>query len=125
MNEILIDLITILITCVVLPLISFIGLKVTQYISTKTDCERTNKVLTNITQVITSNVTSALQTTVENLKKKGEFDEKAQREVLAAVSANIYAEIKEEGRIFIEENYGDLDSWIRKQIESTIYNLKN
>jgi len=59
--------------------------------------------LTNITGIITRNVTAAFQTTVEALKKEGKFDEQAQRHILETVKANIFIEIKEESRSFIEE----------------------
>jgi hypothetical protein len=70
MNEILINVISVVVTSVVLPLITFAGVKLTQWLNTKIKNEKAKQLLAGITDIITSNVASVFQTYVEALKKK-------------------------------------------------------
>lgn len=124
MNEILIDVISIVVTTVVLPLITFIGIKLNLWLSTKIKDEKSRQILTGITRIVTSNVASVFQTYVEGLKKEGKFDEKAQSNALRYAKEQVLGELNEDAKAFISENFGDINNWITTQIESTIYALK-
>ena len=124
MNEIIINVISVLVTSIVLPLITFLGIKLTSWLNTKIKDEKSRALLTGITEVVTRNVASTFQTFVESLKKENKFDEKSQSNALRYAKEQILKELSDEAIEYISDNFKDVNSWLTTQIESTIYNLK-
>lgn len=124
MNEIIINVISVLVTSIVLPLITFLGIKLTSWLNTKIKDEKSRALLTGITEVVTRNVASTFQTFVESLKKENKFDEKSQSNALRYTKEQIIKELSDEAIEYISDNFKDVNSWLTTQIESTIYNLK-
>ena len=125
MNQILLNILAAVTTCIILPLISFLGIKLSQWLSTKIKDEKAAKLLTQATEIVVTAVKSVFQTYVESLKNSGTFDKTAQLEALNRAKAIVTSELTVELKDFIIANYGDLESWITNQIESSIYKLKN
>lgn len=125
MNEIIINVISVLVTSIVLPLITFLGIKLTSWLNTKIKDEKSRALLTRITEVVTRNVASTFQTFVESLKKENKFDEKSQSNALRYTKEQILKELSDEAIEYISDNFKDVNSWLTTQIESTIYTLKN
>ena len=125
MNQILLNILAAVTTCIVLPLISFLGIKLSQWLSTKIKDEKAAKLLTQATEIVVTAVKSVFQTYVESLKNSGTFDKTAQLEALNKAKAIVTSELTVELKDFIIANYGDLESWITNQIEASIYKLKN
>ena len=125
MNQILLNILAAVTTCIILPLISFLGIKLSQWLSTKIKDEKAAKLLTQATEIVITAVKSVFQTYVESLKNSGSFDKNAQLEALNKAKAIITSELTVELKEFIVSNYGDLESWITNQIEASIYKLKN
>lgn len=125
MNEIIINVISVLVTSIVLPLITFLGIKLTSWLNTKVKDEKSRALLTGITEVVTRNVASTYQTFVESLKKENKFDEKSQSNALRYTKEQILKELSDEAIEYISDNFKDVNSWLTTQIESTIYTLKN
>ena len=125
MNQILLNILAAVTTCIILPLISFLGIKLSQWLSTKIKDEKAAKLLTQATEIVVTAVKSVFQTYVESLKNSGTFDKTAQLEALNKAKAIVTSELTVELKDFIVSNYGDLESWITNQIESSIYKLKN
>ena len=124
MNQILLNILAAVTTCIILPLISFLGIKLSQWLSTKIKDEKAAKLLTQATEIVVTAVKSVFQTYVESLKNSGTFDKTAQLEALNKAKAIVTSELTVELRDFIVANYGDLESWITNQIEASIYKLK-
>lgn len=124
MNEILINIISVLVTSIVLPLITFAGTKLIQYLNQKIKDEKTRNILTGITQIIERAVRSVFQTYVESLKKSGTFDRQAQVSALAYAKTEVLKELNDDALEFIKLNYGDVNSFVTNQIEATIHVLK-
>lgn len=124
MNEIIINVISVLVTSIVLPTITFLGIKLTSWLNTKIKDEKSRALLTGITEVVTRNVASTFQTFVESLKKENKFDEKSQSNALRYTKEQILKELSDEAIEYISDNFKDVNSWLTTQIESTIYNLK-
>ena len=124
MNQILLNILAAVTTCIILPLISFLGIKLSQWLSTKIKDEKAAKLLTQATEIVITAVKSVFQTYVESLKNSGSFDKNAQLEALNKAKAIITSELTVELKEFIVSNYGDLESWITNQIEASIYKLK-
>lgn len=125
MNQILLNILAAVTTCIILPLISFLGIKLSQWLSTKIKDEKAAKLLTQATEIVVTAVKSVFQTYVESLKNSGTFDKTAHLEALNKAKAIVTSELTVELKDFIVANYGDLESWITNQIEASIYKLKN
>ena len=125
MNQILLNIIAALVTCIVLPLISFLGIKLSQWLSTKIKDEKAKALFTKAVDIVTNAVRVTFQTYVESLKNSGSFGKDEQLIALNKAKQIITSELTEELKAFISENYGDLQAWISNQIEASIYKLKN
>ncbi len=125
MNEILLNILSVLLTAVVLPLISIGGTQLIKWINSKIKNGEIAKQLTTATNIVTNAVRVVFQTYVGALKKSGTFDKKAQIEALTRAKDIAISQITDETKKYIEENYGDFDNWLTIQIEATIDLLKN
>lgn len=124
MNEIVVNVIAVVVTSVVIPLVTLLGAKLTQWINGKIKDDETKKVVEEINQIVSTNVSFVFQTYVENLKKKDKFDDKAQSYALRYAQEKILNDLGDIAKEHILEHYGDINGWITTQIESTIYLLK-
>lgn len=125
MNQILLNVLAAVTTCIILPLISFLGIKLSQWLSTKIKDEKAQKLFAQATEIVTNAVRSTFQTYVESLKASGGFGKEEQLVALGKAKAIILSEMTTELKDWVTTNYGDLQSWISNQIEASIYKLKN
>lgn len=125
MNDILLNVLSVVVTAVVIPLISLLGTKLIQLIGAKIKDEKAANFLSKATAIVLDAVKSVFQTYVESLKNSGKFDETAQKTALEKAKAIIKAQFNDELITYIKSNYGDLDEWINNQIEASINSLKN
>ena len=124
MNEIILSIISVVVTSVVLPLITLGGTKLIQLINQKIKDEKTRNLLTGLSTIVERAVRSVTQTYVDSLKKSGKFDQEAQLVALSLAKEEVLKEINEETRAFIETNYGNINDFVTTQIESTINLIK-
>ena len=124
MNEIIISIISVVVTSVVLPLITLGGTKLIQLINQKIKDEKTRNILTGLTTIVERAVRSVTQTYVDTLKKNGKFDQEAQLVALSLAKDEVLRELNTETRIFIETDYGNINDFVTTQIESTINLIK-
>lgn len=125
MNEILLNILSVVVSAVVLPLISLIGAKLVSFINTKINNEKASKLLEKATEIVTSAVRSVFQTYVEALKKNGTFDKDSQVSALNQAKTIAINQMTDEVKDYISSTYGDLDNWLSTNIEATINTLKN
>lgn len=125
MNEIILNIISVVVTEVILPLISYAGARLITWLNTKIKDENAKQQLTVATDIVTNAVRSVFQTYVETLKKNGTFDKESQKAALIKAKNDALAQMSDEIKYYITKNYGDLETWITTQIESTINILKN
>ena len=125
MNQILLNILAAVTTCIILPLISFLGIKLSQWLSTKIKDEKAAALFTKAVDLVTNAVRITFQTYVESLKNSGSFGKEEQLIAFEKAKAIITSELTEDLKTFIVQNYGDLQTWISNQIEATIYKLKN
>lgn len=125
MNQILLNILAAVTTCIILPLISFLGIKLSQLLSTKIKDEKAAALFTKAVDIVTNAVRITFQTYVESLKNSGSFGKEEQLIAFEKAKAIITSELTEDLKTFIVQNYGDLQTWISNQIEATIYKLKN
>ena len=125
MNEILLNILSVVVSAVVLPLISLIGTKLVSFINTKINDEKASKLLSKATEIVTNAVRSVFQTYVEALKKNGTFDKESQISALNQAKTIAISQMTDEVKDYISATYGDLDNWLNTNIEATINTLKN
>lgn len=124
MNEMLINIISVLVTAVVIPVISLLGAKLVSWLSTKIKNEKVNKMIKTATEIVVSVVKTVFQTYVDALKKEGKFDKESQILALTKAKDIALSQMTEDVKEFIQTNYGELDLWLTTQIEATINTLK-
>ncbi len=125
MDEILINVISVIVTAIVIPLITLLGTKLIQWINTKITDEKSAKILTDASTIVTNAVKTVFQTYVEALKKNGTFDQEAQQIAMNSAKEIVLSQLSSETLKFVERNFGDTNSWLTVQIEATINTLKN
>ena len=125
MNEILINVLSIIVTAVIIPLISYLGVRLSTYLNNKIKDENAKRMLNEATQIVLNATRVVFQTYVEALKEKGEFNTDAQLIALGKAKTIALSEMGEDIKGFITKNYGDLTNWITNQIEASINILKN
>jgi DNA-binding NtrC family response regulator len=125
MNDIIISIISVVVTSVLLPLITLGGTKLIQLINQKIKDEKTRIILTGLSTIVERAVRSVTQTYVDSLKKSGKFDQEAQRIAFSLAKEEVLKELNQETRLFIETNYGNVNDFVTTQIESTINLIKS
>lgn len=125
MNDILINVISAVVTTVLLPLITWAGTKLIQYIGTKVKNEKAAALLITATTIVLNAVRSVFQTYVESLKASGSFNAEAQQTALSKAKDIALSQLGDDVKEYISSTYGNLDGWLTNQIESTINLLKN
>lgn len=125
MNEILINIISVVVTSIVLPLLSIAGAKLVQLINSKIKNNKAANFLSTATTIIINAVRSVFQTYVEALKKEDKFDEASQKHALLKARDIALNQMTDDVKNYITSTYGDLDTWINTNIEATINILKN
>lgn len=75
-------------------------------------------------EIVETVVKYVSQTYVDDLKAKGTFDADAQAEALNKAMETIQSQLDEDTKNLIITAYGDLQQWLRVQIESTIKDSK-
>lgn len=83
MNQILINILaTVVVTCIVLPLICYLGVILTQQYNNKIIDEKGQTLVKHATEVILNAVRSVFQTYFQSLKQSDTFDKEAQLDAL-------------------------------------------
>ena len=125
MNEIIINIISVVVTSIVLPLISIAGAKLIQFINSKIKNNKAADLLTTATTIVINAVRAVFQTYVEALKKEGSFNKDAQIIALNKAKDIALTQMTDEVKEYLVTTYGSLDSWLDTNIEATINILKN
>ena len=125
MNEVLLNILSVVVTAVILPLISYAGTRLISYLNSKIKDEKAKEFLSQATTVVTNAVRAVFQTYVESLKKSGNFGADAQLEALNKAKDIALSQLSEEVKDYIAKNYGDINNWLTTQIEATINLIKN
>lgn len=125
MNEILLNVLSVVVSAVVLPLISLIGAKLVSFINTKINNDKASNMMEEATNIVTNAVRSVFQTYVEALKKQGTFDKESQIYALEKAKSIALNQMSDEIKSYIKSNYGNINTWLSTQIEATISKLKN
>lgn len=117
---------TILEICII-PLLGILTKMLVTYLQTKskelaskTDNEIAEKYIKMLTETITSCVISTNQTYVETLKNKGEFTIEAQKVAFKDTYENVLKILSEDCKDYLQEAFGDLETYITNRIEAEV-----
>jgi hypothetical protein len=125
MNEILLNILSVVVTAVILPLISYLGFRLSTYLNNKIKDEKARTLLNKANEIVTNAVRTVFQTYVEALKKEGNFSKESQLTALNKAKDIVLKELPNDVKEFIGNTIGNLNGWIENQIEATINILKN
>lgn len=125
MNQIFINILAAVVTCIILPLISFLGVKLTEWLNTKIKNEKGQALIKKATDIVLNAVRCVFQSYVEALKKSGGFDQKAQIYAFSLAKDIALKQLGDDAKNYIAQNYGDLEEWLKTEIEASINLLKN
>ena len=110
---------------ILMGLATWVSSFVTSWLSTKIKDKKLQELATKLNEIVTRAVMTVTQTYVESMKKKNAFDGEAQKEALDKCLAIIKTQLTQELRDYVEENFGDIQSYLVTLIESTILGLKH
>ena len=99
--------------------------KVKVLIATKIKNENARKLLSDATTVVANAVKATYQTYVESIKGTDAWTKDAQTEALSLAATSARMQLSADVEKYINENFGDVENWVKEQIESTLYDLKN
>lgn len=125
MNDILLNILSVVVTSIILPLITYAGARLIAFLNSKIKDENSKLLLTTATDIVVNAVRSVFQTYVESLKASGNFDKEAQLIALNKAKDIALEQMTDEVKNFISKNYGSVDAWLTTTIESTINLIKN
>ncbi len=125
MNEILLNVLSCIVTAVVIPLITLLGSKLIKWISSKIEDDKAEKCITDATTIVLDAVRCVFQTYVDTLKKEGSFNRDAQLTALNKAKDIVLSQLSEDVRDYIGTHFRDVDAWVTTQIEASIDTLKN
>lgn len=125
MNELLVNLIVTLVTAVILPILTAVGVYVVSLIKNKIKDTKLGNALAEAENLIFESVRSTYQTYVAALKEKDEFTPEKQRLALEKTINTIYELMPKEILKVLELFYPELKVWIINKIEACIDQLKN
>lgn len=99
--------------------------KVKSLINTKIKNEKARALLDSATTVVSNVVKATYQTYVESIKGTDAWTKDAQEKALQNAVTSARSQLSEEVEKYISDNFGDVETWIKSLIETTLYNLKN
>ena len=97
---------------------------VSKYFTSKTDSVYITDIISRAEKVVLSSVGTVTQTFVDDLKNKNEFNPESQKEAFVLAWNQIQTNLTIEMREVIQKTYGDLENWVKIQIENAVRNNK-
>lgn len=104
---------------------SWVLVKVKALINTKIKNQKAQALLQAATDGIAAVVKATYQTYVQAIKGSPEWTAEAQKKALRQATEAAQAQLSAEVKEYIQNNFGDVETWIKAQIEATLYDLKN
>lgn len=111
----------------IIPLLGILTTYLVKYIAAKRDAiiaqsdnSIANKYIKMLADTITTCVIATNQTYVDSLKEQGKFNEEAQKQAFNLTLNAVLAILGAEGQEYLTEIYGDLNIYIKQQIEVAV-----
>ena len=111
----------------IIPLLGILVPFVIQWIRTKSaalvasaDNDLLKKYIAMLTDTVTNAVIAVKQTYVDALKGKNAFTAEAQKEAFTMAYTAVLNNLTDEAKVYLNEAYGDLESYIKVLIEAKV-----
>lgn len=121
------ELISTIFQVVILPLLTVLTGYAVKWVNAKakelkatTDNVYTHKYIEMLQDTIVKTVIAVNQTYVDTLKQQGSFDKAAQEEAFKRVYETVLLSLNEEAYEYLNNIFGDLQTYITAQIEATV-----
>ena len=124
MNELLLNIISVIVSSILIPLITYLGLKLSTYLKTKTNNAKLQTMIDSAINSVALSVACISQTFVDSLKASGNFTKEAQNQAFKMAKEKALQLINEEGKNAIKTLYGDFNEWLEAQIEAKVQETK-
>ena len=115
----------------IIPLLGILVPFVIQWIRTKSaalvasaDNDLSKKYIAMLTDTVTNAVIAVKQTYVDALKGKNAFTAEAQKEAFTMAYTAVLNNLTDEAKVYLNEAYGDLESYIKVLIEAKVHENK-
>ena len=109
---------------ILMGLATWVSSFITSWLSTKIKDKKLCSLALQLNEIVKRAVMTITQTYVDNMKKQNAFDGEAQKNALNKCLGIINTQLTRELRDYIEENFGDIQSYLVTLVESTIASLK-
>lgn len=109
---------------VITGLLSWATTALVGWLNSKIKDTKVKQWATDLTKIIMSSVQTITQTYVDSLKREGAFTEEAQKEAFNKCLTLVKSQLTPELITYIQENFGDMETYLKTQIESMIQSLK-
>ncbi len=113
------------VSIVLTALVTWASERAIAYLNTKIKNAKYAQYLSDAVTIVTKSVKATYQTYVESLKDQNMFTEEAQKEALKRATNSAKSQMSQDLQSFISSNFGDIESWIKEAVESSLYDLKN
>ena len=115
----------------IIPLLGILVPFIIQWIKTKSaalvasaDNDLSKKYIAMLTDTVTNAVIAVKQTYVDALKGKNAFTAEAQKEAFTMAYTAVLNNLTDEAKVYLNEAYGDLESYIKVLIEAKVHENK-
>lgn len=115
----------------IIPLLGILVPFVIQWIRTKSaalvasaDNDLSKKYIAMLADTVTNAVIAVKQTYVDALKGKNAFTAEAQKEAFTMAYTAVLNNLTDEAKVYLNEAYGDLESYIKVLIEAKVHENK-
>ena len=115
----------------IIPLLGILVPFVIQWIRTKSaalvasaDNDLSKKYIAMLTDTVTNAVIAVKQTYVDALKGKNAFTEETKKEAFTMAYTAVLNNLTDEAKVYLNEAYGDLESYIKVLIEAKVHENK-
>lgn len=109
---------------IVTGLLSWATTALISWLNSKIKDNKVKQWTTDLTQIVMRSVMTISQTYVDSLKRENAFTKEAQKEAFNKCMDLIKSQLTPELQKYIQENFGDMETYLKTQIESIIKSLK-
>lgn len=110
---------------IITGLCTWISSRLISWLNSKIKDKQLAKWSTALATIILDSVKNVFQTYVESLKQEGAFTKEKQEEALTKCLDIIKNQLTPELKEYVQTNFGDMETYLKNQIEAVIYSLKN
>lgn len=105
-------------------LVSWLTTVVVSWLNSKIKDKKLARFASDLWIIMTNSVNTIQQTYVDSMKKQGKFTEENQKEAFNRALTIVKTQLTPELNSYIQEHFGDVEEYLRAQIESIIYQNK-